>query len=634
MRNLVLAAVVLAALTLVLAGCGGGGTSGGSSSGGSSSGGSSSSGGPGSGPATLTVNSTPSGAQIRLDGEEKGITPATFEISGSDLTTEHTVSLTLAGYNAWSGLATLTNGNTFALQANLAAASAPAGTLVARSEPTGARIWLDGADTGRVTPATLANVPASQHLVEYRRTGTYTFRETVQIPPGATAISAPVLTALGNGRVAGRVLDPEGNGLVDAQVTVNGTSAVARTTTYGIFLLPNVPAGTRTLAAAINAGGVSLSGARTYVRVESGRLTANADIITSINGSSGTLYGRVTNTRSQAVPGAVVFASLATAPNFLPDPETAPRQAETDAAGNFELQRVPPGFWVLTAVYPDMATVTRGITSQIYVAADAEVDVNFQLPEASSGTPDRPLDLSAVAFTMPTGASRAADAYEGTKDRLLAVSRTGQWGARAARLENVRRRSVTRTAPPGSLIEVDLSWALPSAQDVVGYYIGRSEQQGTGFALIEDLLNPHAGLWIDYDARLSPGRSYFYRVTTTTSRDERSDPSATATARPLGQMTSVSPAGTIDTNRPTFTWEALDDASVYGVQLFGQFPDRAVDPVWESDLVHSPSTSVMYSGPALQSGHTYYWLVIGGNDTDTQRANGWSLSRITSFTVR
>ena len=42
----------------------------------------------------------------------------------------------------------------------------------------------------------------------------------------------------------------------------------------------------------------------------------------------------------------------------------------------------------------------------------------------------------------------------------------------------------------------------------------------------------------------------------------------------------------------------------------------------------------MYSGPALQSGHTYYWLVIGGNDTDTQRANGWSLSRITSFTVR
>lgn len=600
---------------MLIAGCGGGSTGTGNHT----------------GSTIISVRSNPSGAHIFLDGQDTGrLTPADLGVTADEnYGTEHVVTLKRDGYNTWSGLATIQQGDTFTMNAALTSTSAQSGAITVQSQPSGARVYLDGADTGRVTPTTLNSVPASQHVLEFRLDGFHPYREEVDVA-GGTAASAPTLTREGNGRVTGRVIDPEGNGLVGAQVAVRGTNIVTQTTTYGIFTLPNVPAGTQALTASITTGGSTLTGTREEVFVADGRLTSNADIVTAVNGASGSATGIVTNSRGVPIEGAVVFASQAVAPNFVPDPTITPQQTSTDYTGRFNFTGLPSGFWVFTAAYPDLTMITKGISPQIYVAAGATAQADFELPASTAGRPSAPLQLSAVAFTMPASSSRAPEGYEGIRDRLLKKTRAGKMGSTATR---ATRR--TRTAPSGSLIEADLSWIAPNSADVIGFMIGRSTQSSsTGFMLLEDLLNPHAGLWVDYDQQLAPGRSFYYRVTAVNSQGLNSDPSNVAEAKPLDQITVVSPSNTATSTTPTFTWNALPSAFIYVVQVFDSFPERYQQPVWESDILYNGQTSVAYGGTALQHGKTYYWVVTGGNSTDINSVNGWSISRITPFTVQ
>lgn len=625
MRTLALAAGILAAAALALSGCGGAHDS------------STNPGGNPAGGALLSITSTPAGARVAIDGMDTGkVTPADIATASNlDLGAEHVVTLTLAGYNTWSGTATVSDQDTFTVRATLTSTSAAPGTLRAQSEPAGARVYIDGADTGKTTPATIDNVSASQHVVEYHTdSGYYPYREEVTIQPGVASVSAPILTRIGYGRITGRVVDPDGNGLVGATVAVRGVDATAHTTNYGIYVLPNVPAGTYSLTGSITVGANTFVGTRDGVLVTDGKMTANTDVITAIGGASGSITGRVTDMAGNPVGGAELFASQAVAPNFTPDPTLAPYHAEADSSGAYTLTSLPTGFWVVTAMFPQYATVTNGINSQIYVASGATVRSDFALPAASAPRPSAPLQLSATAFTMPQGDSRAPSAYQAIRNRLIAKTRAARWPGSRWQLPPAAAQSRSRTAPPGSLIEVDLSWVAPNSADIVGYFIGRSDQSDVGYSVIEDLLNPTAGLWIDYDQRLTPGRPAFYRVTAVNSQGLNSDPSNTAQALPLDQVTAASPVDSQAPAVPTFTWNQLPGGFVYSVSVFGDYPNQAAVSVWDSPSVYPPNASVQYAGPPLQSGHTYYWVVIAGNTADLNSVNGWSISRLNTFTVQ
>ncbi len=99
----------------------------------------------------LTVTSAPAGAAIILDGEDSGeVTPHTFTL----VVGEHSIDVVLAGYVSDGG----------AVVVDLAASGTPpvdfglleAGTLAVSSTPDGAAIFLDGTDSGEVTPHTFA----------------------------------------------------------------------------------------------------------------------------------------------------------------------------------------------------------------------------------------------------------------------------------------------------------------------------------------------------------------------------------------------------------------------------------------------------------------------------------------------
>lgn len=104
-------------------------------------------------PATLTVASEPSGATITLDGRDTGLlTPSTFTGLAPE---RHVVSVSLADWNADPGEAAV---DLSPLEdARVDFTLYQTGLRVA-SEPAGARILVNGIDTGRVTPAVVAGL--------------------------------------------------------------------------------------------------------------------------------------------------------------------------------------------------------------------------------------------------------------------------------------------------------------------------------------------------------------------------------------------------------------------------------------------------------------------------------------------
>ncbi len=150
-------------------------------------------------PATLTVTSVPAGAAIFLDGEDTGqTTPFTFEDLDSG---SYEVTVELDGFVSSPGselvqLAPLA-------ERELSFTLSSTGLQIA-SDPAGAAIFLDGRDTGQVTPASLAGITPGTHLLHLELAGHHVF-------PAAMELDVP----------EGQVLDiPAASFLIRADHTV------------------------------------------------------------------------------------------------------------------------------------------------------------------------------------------------------------------------------------------------------------------------------------------------------------------------------------------------------------------------------------------------------------------------------
>ena len=96
------------------------------------------------------------------------------------------------------------------------------------------------------------------------------------------------------------------------------------------------------------------------------------------------------------------------------------------------------------------------------------------------------------------------------------------------------------------------------------------------------------------------------------------------------------------TGAPNFTWQAVARAQRYQVLVLSRLPaesDTAHLPlVWPSanDLTpgQTAGTQLAYSGPALQAGITYYYVVYAFDQPDTTAAQAVSASRFVRFVAR
>jgi serine/threonine protein kinase len=144
-------------------------------------------------PGQLTVNSTPEGAQLRIDGrsDPSWITP--YNLAG--LTPgQHTVIVSKPGYAQETRTIEVASGSKSFLVVQLPLATA--GVSVA-SEPPGAAVFVDGKDTGRVTPAQISVDKPGHHTLLVRKQNYLDETITANLQAGQTFRFAPTLRALG-----------------------------------------------------------------------------------------------------------------------------------------------------------------------------------------------------------------------------------------------------------------------------------------------------------------------------------------------------------------------------------------------------------------------------------------------------
>jgi serine/threonine-protein kinase len=144
-------------------------------------------------PGQLAVDSNPQGAQVQVDGasDPSWVTP--FALTNLQ-PGQHSIVISKSGYSTDSRTVNVTSGNRTSANVRLAQLMA---TLVVRSDPPGANIYVDGHDMGTKTPAQVS-VDKGQHLVLVRMSGYLDETQSGQYTLGQTYSFTPILRALGN----------------------------------------------------------------------------------------------------------------------------------------------------------------------------------------------------------------------------------------------------------------------------------------------------------------------------------------------------------------------------------------------------------------------------------------------------
>ena len=144
-------------------------------------------------PGQLAIESTPPGAQVQLDGQTDAswVTPVAL---ANIQPGQHSISVSKPGYSTDSRTVNVTAGNRATTVVHLAKLMA---TLVVKSDPPGAAIYVDGRDTSTKTPAQVS-VDKGQHVVLVRMPGYVDETMNAQFALGQTFSFSPTLRPLGN----------------------------------------------------------------------------------------------------------------------------------------------------------------------------------------------------------------------------------------------------------------------------------------------------------------------------------------------------------------------------------------------------------------------------------------------------
>jgi hypothetical protein len=109
----------------------------------------------------LQVQSTPTGAEIWLDGSNTGYT--TNHLLENVGVGSHTLKLVKESYSEWDTSVTVSEGQTVTVSATLEEAT---GNIQVNSTPTNAAIYLDDNNTGKTTNALLEDITIGSHTVK------------------------------------------------------------------------------------------------------------------------------------------------------------------------------------------------------------------------------------------------------------------------------------------------------------------------------------------------------------------------------------------------------------------------------------------------------------------------------------
>jgi eukaryotic-like serine/threonine-protein kinase len=177
-------------------------------------------------PGQMAIDSSPQGAQVQIDGKTDPSWVTPFSLSGL-VAGQHTVTVSKAGYSTDTRAVDVASGSKAFVVSHLAQLMA---TLAVSSTPAGANVYVDGKDTGKLTPAQVS-VDKGQHLVLVRKSGYIDATTNAQFILGQTINFSPALPPLGNVdniKTTGKMKklfggkDAQGQGTVSIKTTPKG----------------------------------------------------------------------------------------------------------------------------------------------------------------------------------------------------------------------------------------------------------------------------------------------------------------------------------------------------------------------------------------------------------------------------
>jgi len=144
-------------------------------------------------PGQMAIDSTPQGAQVQVDGrtDPSWVTPFTLSGLGAG---QHSVIVSKAGYSTDTRTVNVSSGSKAFVVSHLGQLMA---ALAVSSSPAGANVYVDGKDTGKLTPAQVS-VDKGQHVVLVRKSGYIDETTNAQFILGQTINFSPTLRSLGN----------------------------------------------------------------------------------------------------------------------------------------------------------------------------------------------------------------------------------------------------------------------------------------------------------------------------------------------------------------------------------------------------------------------------------------------------
>ena len=424
------------------------------------------------------------------------------------------------------------------------------------------------------------------------------------------------------GIVSGTITDVDGNPVADAEVfAANAVNSRTRSLHNGTYYLTNVPDGFTIIRARAVIGGKEYTG-QNVAQVFENEQSKNVNIMIAPTDRQGGVEGFVRDAFGRGIERARVFAGGALSSAL----------AVTDRRGFYRITGLPAGFeYPIVASAPDYENDKRTVA----IVAGRTTVVSFTLNDSRNRPVQTPINLSATAWTMPrtltaTRSAREYDAYNAIRALFDDKPRP--------------RRTVASRAASDYWIDIDLSWEYQEQLSLLGYgiYRGRTleELRSNAIAFLRD---PLANFFADLDPALQPGVTYYYEMVALNT-DFLNDQPGTVSER--SNRVSARPFTPIAITRPfpneivdglILQWTPVPNADYYLVLIYDRFPDYKVAPYFPADLsnpgaakVFAPATSLVYTGPTLVSGRTYYAVVLAFTNDRSTRA----ISQIVPFQAR
>ena len=417
-------------------------------------------------------------------------------------------------------------------------------------------------------------------------------------------------SGVGVGRVAGLVLDLNGNPVRGARVFVDDTNIrETQSNSAGSYNITGVTAQDILIKAEYNDGTTLFQG-QNLARVFDQEQVNSHNIIMVPSTQIASIQGTIQSSGFSRIAGARISAKP-TNGNLLSSVQTI-----TDAQGNYVLGGLAGGVvYQIMASFPgyQSADVTRTPT-----AGNVQT-INFSLGPNSDPLLPPPANLSVTAWTSPAELTRDPQASHAMDNIKKFIDPRYKKPAAKSRLTS-----------QGNPVEVQLFWDKFDSQQILGYALWR-QRSNDPYKSIDFLRDPLAETYMDSDINLIDGVTYHYVVDAANTNypdtnNSLSNDSGSVSVTPLGDLnTSVTIAG----NSVTFHWNVVSSAVNYTTYVFDVYPGIMVSSFANNSSSPSTGTQFAYNLTPLQSGHLYYYLILGSNSDGSAK----TLSPIGSFTA-